>query len=69
MATNHRQHHHRPADHPGTTPPRHRPCRKARLILQSVRYVTLDQDHEEAALAAFANLLAPYTDQRDREAA
>ena len=69
MATNHRQHHHRPADHPGTTPPRHRPCRKARLILQSVRYVTLDQDHEEAALAAFANLLAPYLEPEKEEAA
>ena len=48
---------------------RGRPCRTPVLTLQSVRYVTLDQDHEEAALAAFANLLAPYTDQRDREAA
>ena len=48
---------------------RRRSCRTTVLTLQPVRHITLDQDHEESALAAFANLLAPYTDQRDREAA
>ena len=69
MATNHRQHHHRPADHPGTTAPRHRPCRKARLILQPVRYVDLDQAHEEAAVVALADLLATYVDAPAEKAA
>ena len=63
--------HHQPqrsrGEHAAASP--RRPCRKASLILQPVRHITLDQDHEESALAAFANLLAPYTDQRDREAA
>ena len=69
MATNHRQHHHRPADHPGTTPPRHRPCRKARLIVQPASHVTLDQAHEEAAVAALADLLATYVDAPAQKAA
>ncbi len=35
------------------------------MTLGPARYVPLDQDHEEAALAALADLIAPYTDQRD----
>ena len=38
---------------------RHRPCRTPSLTLQPARYVTLDQAHEEAALCALADLLAP----------
>lgn len=68
MATNHRQPH-RPVGHPGTTPPRRPACRDSCLVLQPGRYLELDQAHEEAALAALADLLAPFTDQRDEEAA
>ncbi len=39
---------------------RRRPCRKPSLILEPARYVPLDPAHEEAAVAALADLLAPY---------
>ncbi len=47
--------------------PRRRPCRKAKasLILQAVRYVDLDQAHEEAAIAALADLLVPYVESAE----
>ncbi|MGH9091403.1 MAG: hypothetical protein ACRDZR_08520 [Acidimicrobiales bacterium] len=68
MATSHRQHQ-RPADHPGTTLPRHRTCRAPRLTLQLVRYLDLDHAHEETAVAALADLLAPYADPPEEGAA
>ena len=46
-----------------------RPCRNLSLTLRPARYVDLDQAHEEAAVAALADLLAPYVDQSDEEAA
>ena len=49
--------------------PRHRPCRKASLILQLVRFVDLDRAHEEAAITALADLLAPYLDPDQEDAA
>jgi hypothetical protein len=39
---------------------RRRKCRTPSLTLRPVRYVTLDQAHEAAAIAALADLLAPY---------
>ena len=48
---------------------RRRPCRTPVLTLQSVRYVALDQAHEEAALCALADLLAPYLVRSDEEEA
>jgi hypothetical protein len=48
---------------------RRRPCRKLSLILGPARYVHLDQAHEEQAVAALADLLAPYVDQCDEAAA
>ena len=67
MAT-HRPPRHHPNDDAGVSS-RQRPCQKARLALGPAGYVGLDGTHEEAALAALADLLAPYADQRDREAA
>ncbi len=48
---------------------RHRPCRKPVLSLEPARYVPLDPAHEEAAVTALADLLVPYVDQSDEEAA
>lgn len=48
---------------------RRRPCRTPVLTLLAVRYVDLDRAHEEAALGALADLLAPYVDQPDQEEA
>ena len=48
---------------------RRRPCRTTVLTLQPVRHVTLDQAHEEAAVAALADLLAPYLVRSDEEEA
>jgi hypothetical protein len=48
---------------------RRRPCRKPSLMLQPVLYVQLEPIHEEAAVAALADLLAPYVDQSNEEAA
>ena len=48
---------------------RRRPCRTPSLTLQSVRHVTLDQAHEEAAVAVLADLLAPYLEPDEEEAA
>lgn len=67
MATHRRTRHH-PDDHAGVSS-RHRACQEPGLTLGPAGYVGLDGTHEEAALAALADLLAPYTDQRDREAA
>ena len=66
MPAHHQSHRSRGARAAGS--PRRRPCRKASLILQPVRFVDLDQAHEEAAIAALADLLAPYLDP-DQEAA
>lgn len=63
----HHQPHRSSGEHAAASP-RRRPCRKASLILQPVRYIDLDQAHEEAAITALADLLAPYLDP-DQEAA
>ena len=46
---------------------RRRPCRRPNQTLQAARYVPLDQAHEEAAVTALADLLAPYVHQPDEE--
>jgi hypothetical protein len=48
---------------------RRRPCRKPSLTLGPARHVTLDEAHEEAAVAALADLLAPYLVRSDEEEA
>ena len=48
---------------------RRRPCRKPSLTLEPARYVTLDQALEEAAVCALADLLAPYVEHSEEEAA
>jgi len=48
---------------------RRRPCRTRGLTLQPVRYVALDPAHEGAAVAALADLLAPYLEPDEEEAA
>ena len=48
---------------------RRRPCRTPSLTLGPARYVTLDQAHEEAAVAVLADLLAPYLVRSDEEEA
>ena len=48
---------------------RRRPCRTPVLTLQPVRYVSLDEAHEEEAVAALADLLAAYVNQSHEEAA
>lgn len=48
---------------------RNRSCRKPGVRLEPARYVHLEPAHEEAALAALADLLATYTDPDDVEAA
>ena len=48
---------------------RRRSCRTTVLTLQPVRHITLDGTHEEAALAALADLLAPYLEPDKEEAA
>ena len=48
---------------------RRRACRTTVLTLQPVRHITLDGTHEEAALAALADLLAPYLEPDKEEAA
>ena len=48
---------------------RRRPCRTPSLTLGPARYVTLDTAHEAAAVAALADLLAPYLEPDEEEAA
>ena len=48
---------------------RRRPCRTPSLTLESARYVSLDEAHEEAALCALADLLAPCLEHSDEEEA
>lgn len=68
MATNHRQPH-RLAGHPGTAPSRRPAYRDSRLVLQPGRYLDLDDAHEQAAVAALADLLTLYADVPEEEAA
>lgn len=68
MATNHRQPH-RPVGHPGAAPSRRPACRDPRLVLRPGRYLELDTAHEAAAVAALADLLAPYAEVPEEEAA
>jgi len=60
---------HRSSGEHAAVSPRHRPCRRPNVTLQAAHYVHLDAAHEEAALAALADLLATYTDPDDMEAA
>jgi hypothetical protein len=48
---------------------RRRPCRTTGLTLAPARYVPLGQGHEEAAVAALADLLAPYVEHSEEEEA
>ena len=59
---------HHPDDHAGVSS-RHRACQPARLALGPAGYVGLDGTHEEAAVAALADLLAAYADASEDEAA
>ncbi len=52
---------------PAWTSSRRWPCRGPVLTLGSVRYVHLDEAHEEEAVAALADLLARYVDDSDEE--
>jgi hypothetical protein len=48
---------------------RRRPCRTPVLTLRPVRYVHLDEAHEEAAVCALADLFAPYLEHSAEEEA
>ncbi|MDA8313179.1 MAG: hypothetical protein M0Z46_21700 [Actinomycetota bacterium] len=48
---------------------RRRPCRNPSLTLRSPSYIPLDPAHEEAAVTALADLLAPYVDDPDDQEA
>jgi hypothetical protein len=48
---------------------RPRPCRRSHLTLEPASYVPLDHAHEEAAVAALADLLVLYGDVPDWEVA
>jgi hypothetical protein len=54
---------HRRYSDKATSSSRQRTCRQRPVVLQPSRYVELDHVHEEAALAALADLLVPYLDQ------
>lgn len=60
---------HRSCGEHAAASPRPRACRKASLILQAARYVRLEQAHEETAVAALADLLAPYVEAFEQETA
>ena len=64
----HHQPHRSRGEHAAVSSPR-RPCRTTGLTLEPARYVTLDQAHEEAAVAVLADLLAPYLEPDEEEAA
>lgn len=61
MATNHPIHRH--SGHEATSSARPKTCRQRPVVLSSPRYVELDDAHEQAALGAFADLLAPYLER------
>ena len=61
MATNHPIHRH--TGHTAASSSRQQTCRQRRVVLSSPRYVELDDAHEQAALGALADLLAPYMDR------
>jgi folylpolyglutamate synthase/dihydropteroate synthase len=67
MSAHHKSH--RSSGENAAVSSRHQPCRKPSSMLHPARYVPLDAAHEEAALAALAELLATYTDPDDVEAA
>jgi hypothetical protein len=58
MATNHPNHHH--TGHRAASSSRRQTCRQRPVVLLSPCYVDLDDVHEQAALGALADLLAPY---------
>jgi len=61
MATNHPIHRH--TDHTAASSSRPQTCRQRPMVLLSPRYVELDDAHEQAAMGALADLLAPYLDR------
>jgi hypothetical protein len=61
MATNHPNHRH--TGHRAASSSRSQTCRHRPVVLLSPRYVDLDDAHEQAALGALADLLAPYLDR------
>lgn len=58
MATNHPIHRH--TGNTAASSSRQQTCRQRPIVLLSPRYVELDDAHEQAALGALADLLAPY---------
>ena len=58
MATNHPIHRH--TGHTAASSSRQQTCRQRPVVLASPRYLELDDAHEQAALGALADLLAPY---------
>lgn len=61
MATNHPIHRH--TGRPVAYSSRQQTCRQRPVVLLSPRYVDLDDAHEQAALGALADLLAPYLER------
>ena len=61
MATNHPIHRHTGLKAAPSS--RRQTCRQRPVVLSSPRYVELDDAHEQAALGALADLLAPYLEQ------
>jgi len=45
---------------------RQRACRQRPVVLSPARHVELDDAHEQAALSALADLLAPYQERPSR---
>ena len=66
-----------PAHHPTTKQPsqrstassRQRTCPKHQLVLAPACYVDLDQAHQDAAITALADLLVPYLEPDEEDAA
>ncbi|MGH3183284.1 MAG: hypothetical protein ACRD1G_09665 [Acidimicrobiales bacterium] len=61
MAIDHTIHHQ--SGLTAATSSRKRTCRQRPVLLHAARFVELDDIHEEAALGAWADLLAPYLEQ------
>lgn len=61
MATNHPIHRH--SGHMAASSSRRQACRQRSVVLLSPQYIELDDAHEQAALGALADLLAPYLER------
>lgn len=61
MATNHPIHRH--TGPTAASSARQQTCRQRPVVLMSPHYVELDDVHEQAALVALADLLAPYLER------